>query len=88
MVDPLKHAFIETGGDLKAVALALIDLPEAWSAPLAKIRTPYELAIAQYRALGDALHGSTNSGRSRSRSTRCTRWPGNAPRRRAIPTTR
>ena len=52
MVDPLKQKFLETGGDLKAVALALLDLPEAWSTPLDKLRTPYELAIAQYRALG------------------------------------
>ena len=52
LVDPLKQKFIETGGDLKAVALALLALPEAWSAPLTKIRTPYELAIAQFRALG------------------------------------
>jgi uncharacterized protein (DUF1800 family) len=52
MVNPLKRKFLRTGGDLKAVALALIDLPEAWSAPLTKLRTPYEMLIAQYRALG------------------------------------
>lgn len=52
LVDPLKQKFIETGGDLKAVALALLALPEAWSTPLTKIRTPYELAVAQFRALG------------------------------------
>jgi uncharacterized protein (DUF1800 family) len=52
MVDPLKNKFLATGGDLKAVALALVDLPEAWSTPLQKIRTPYEMTLAQYRALG------------------------------------
>jgi uncharacterized protein (DUF1800 family) len=52
MVEPLKQKFLQTGGDLKAVAHALIDLPEAWSAPLCKLRTPYEYTIAQYRALG------------------------------------
>ena len=52
MVDPLKDEFLRTGGDLKAVALALIDLPAAWSVPLKKMRTPYELTIAQFRALG------------------------------------
>lgn len=52
MVGPLKNKFLATGGDLKAVALALIDLPEAWSTPLQKIRTPYEMMLAQYRALG------------------------------------
>jgi uncharacterized protein (DUF1800 family) len=52
MVAPLKTAFLQTGGNLKAVATALLNLPEAWYTPLAKIRTPYELAIAQFRALG------------------------------------
>lgn len=51
LVTPIKNKFLATGGDLKAVALALIALPAAWSTPLKKIRTPYELAIAQFRAL-------------------------------------
>jgi uncharacterized protein (DUF1800 family) len=55
MVNPLKRTFLRTGGNLKAVALALIDLPESWSAPLTKLRTPYEMLIAQYRALGTRL---------------------------------
>ena len=74
MVDPLKHKFIETRGDLGEVALELLSLPEAWSLPFTKVRTPYELAIAQFRAIGtrykaddywalsatlDALHQST-----------------------------
>lgn len=52
MVDPIRNAFQQSRGDLKAVAAALINLPEAWSTPLAKIRTPYELSVAQFRALG------------------------------------
>ena len=52
MVEPLRKKFVSTDGDLKAVSLALLDLPEAWSAPFTKIRTPFELNIAQYRALG------------------------------------
>jgi uncharacterized protein (DUF1800 family) len=52
MVEPLTRKFLQTGGDLKAVALALIELPEAWSLPLVKLRTPYEMAVAQYRGLG------------------------------------
>jgi uncharacterized protein (DUF1800 family) len=52
MVDPLKQKFLQTGGNLKAVSLALLDLPEAWSTPLVKLRTPYEYTVAQYRALG------------------------------------
>jgi len=52
MVRPLKRKFLQTKGDLKAVALALLDLPEAWAMPLTKLRTPQEMAIAHYRALG------------------------------------
>jgi uncharacterized protein (DUF1800 family) len=52
MVEPLKQKFLRTRGDLKAVSLALLDLPEAWSMPLTRLRTPYEMAVAQYRALG------------------------------------
>ena len=31
MVDPIKQKYSETNGNLKAVSLALLDLPEAWS---------------------------------------------------------
>jgi uncharacterized protein (DUF1800 family) len=51
MVEPLKQKFLNTGGDLKAVSLALLELPEAWSTPLDRVRTPYEMLIAQFRAL-------------------------------------
>jgi uncharacterized protein (DUF1800 family) len=52
MVNPLATAFLESGGDLGAMTRALVELPAAWSLPLKKIRTPYELAIAQFRATG------------------------------------
>lgn len=51
-VNPVAAAFINSKGNLKAVALALVNLPDAWTAPLTKLRTPYELQIAQMRALG------------------------------------
>jgi uncharacterized protein (DUF1800 family) len=57
MVNRLKNVYLRTGGNLKAVALALLRLPEAWELPLAKLRTPYELAIAQFRALGVRYSG-------------------------------
>ena len=57
MVDPLKNKFIATGGDLREVALELLRLPQAWSLPLAKLRTPYEATIAQFRALGTRYKG-------------------------------
>jgi uncharacterized protein (DUF1800 family) len=52
LVDPIKQKYLKTNGDLKAVSLALLDLPGVWTAPLVKLRTPYEHIIAQYRALG------------------------------------
>ena len=52
MVNPVAEAFRKSGGDLKQTALALISLPAAWSLEHKKIRTPYELSIAQFRALG------------------------------------
>jgi uncharacterized protein (DUF1800 family) len=52
MVDPVALAFKTSRGNLKAVAQALINLPEAWSLPLTKLRTPYELQIAEMRATG------------------------------------
>ncbi len=51
-VAPLKKAFLDSGGDLAAVSHALIDLPDAWELPPTKLRTPYEMAIAQFRAFG------------------------------------
>jgi uncharacterized protein (DUF1800 family) len=52
MVNRLKKRFLKTGGNLKAVSLALLELPEAWSMPFVKLRTPYEMAIAHYRGVG------------------------------------
>ena len=51
LVRPVAAAYRKSAGNLKAVAQALIDLPEAWEAPLQKMRTPYELQIAEMRAL-------------------------------------
>lgn len=51
LVAPVALAYRNSRGNLKAVAQALIDLPQAWSAPLTKLRTPYELQVAQMRAL-------------------------------------
>jgi uncharacterized protein (DUF1800 family) len=60
MVKPVADAFFNTAGNLKATALALLNLPEAWTLPLGKIRTPYELSIAQFRALG-RIYGNDDS---------------------------
>jgi uncharacterized protein (DUF1800 family) len=47
----LAQRFAKTDGDLKAVALELVDADEAWKAPLTKIRSPYEAVIATGRML-------------------------------------
>lgn len=50
MVVPVAEAFRSSGGDLRATSIALIDLAATWNRPLAKIRLPEELAIAELRA--------------------------------------
>ena len=50
LVKRLAKVFRDTDGDLAALALALIDDPVAWSAPPTKIRNPWELTVASYRA--------------------------------------
>ena len=51
LVARLAQRFTKTDGDLKAVALELLDADEAWKAPLTKIRSPYEAVIATGRML-------------------------------------
>lgn len=51
LVARLAQRFTKTDGDLKAVALELLDADEAWKAPLTKIRTPYDAVIASGRML-------------------------------------
>lgn len=51
LVARLTQRFAKTDGDLKAVALELLDADEAWTAPLTKIRSPYEALIATGRML-------------------------------------
>jgi uncharacterized protein (DUF1800 family) len=50
-VERIARVFLETGGDLKPVTEAVIDAPEAWEKPFAKLRTPSELVIAACRAV-------------------------------------
>ena len=49
LVARLHDTFIRTDGDLKALALALVDSDEAWKAPLSKMRSPYEFLVAAGR---------------------------------------
>jgi len=51
-VERLAEVFTRTDGDLRAVTLALVDSPEAWAEPLAKIKTPNEFVVSALRATG------------------------------------
>ncbi|MDB5618421.1 DUF1800 family protein [Tardiphaga sp.] len=51
LVAKLEAVFKKSDGDLKALSLALVDSGEAWSAPLTKLRSPYEYLIAAGRIL-------------------------------------
>jgi uncharacterized protein (DUF1800 family) len=50
LVQELQDTFVSTGGDLLAVTGALLKAPEAWSAPLTKIRSPQLFLAALARA--------------------------------------
>jgi uncharacterized protein (DUF1800 family) len=49
LVARLQGVFSNTDGDLKALAVALVDADDAWTAPIAKMRSPYEFLIATAR---------------------------------------
>ena len=51
LVARLADVFARTDGDLKALAMALVDSDEAWRAPLTKMRTPYDYLVATGRLL-------------------------------------
>jgi uncharacterized protein (DUF1800 family) len=52
LVARLAKVFRDTDGDLRALALALVDAPEAWGEEQGKIRSPQEFLLAAARALG------------------------------------
>lgn len=55
-VGRLERVFLSTGGDLKALTLALLDEPSAWTPSLVKVRSPIEFVTAAVRAVaGDAV---------------------------------
>jgi uncharacterized protein (DUF1800 family) len=51
-VERVARTFRDSGGDLRATAKALIDLPESWSAEARKFRTPQDWLVAVLRAIG------------------------------------
>ncbi|HEX4296605.1 MAG TPA: DUF1800 family protein [Devosia sp.] len=54
LVAALAATFTTTGGDLAAVARALVGADAAWSAPMQKLRLPQEYLLAASRALAVA----------------------------------
>src|SRR6185312_7691966 len=58
-VDALARTYTETEGDLKAVSMTLIGLPQIWAEPQAKVKTPNDLVISACRSFGITdVHGS------------------------------
>ena len=54
VVDRLARRYLDTDGDLKAVMIALIDSPEAWTPGPAKMKPPEDYVVSAARALGGA----------------------------------
>ena len=50
-VERIARAFRESSGHLPTVYAALLDSPEAWEAPLAKLKSPVEYIVSSLRAL-------------------------------------
>jgi len=51
-VDRLRRTFLDSGGDLGAMARTLVALPDPWKEPLAKVKTPNDLVISAFRLIG------------------------------------
>ncbi|WP_310210541.1 DUF1800 family protein [Caulobacter sp. BE264] len=52
LVQRLERRWMETGGDLAAVAKSLIESPEAWDPTPVKFKTPYEFTVSTWRLIG------------------------------------
>jgi uncharacterized protein (DUF1800 family) len=52
LVARLSDVFGKSGGDLKALTIALLDSDEAWRTPMTKMRSPFEFLVALGRLVG------------------------------------
>ena len=52
LVQRLEHSFLDTGGDLRALAEILATAKEAWTTPPAKVIPPYDFVVALKRGFG------------------------------------
>lgn len=57
LVARLERTWLDTHGQLSAVAETLIKSPESWSPAQAKFKTPYEFLVSAWRAAGAAPQG-------------------------------
>jgi len=55
LVERLAKRFLDTDGDLKEMAKALVAAPEAWTMPRSKLKRPAEWIVAALRATGASL---------------------------------
>lgn len=51
-INTLSRVFLQSGGNLRQMAACLIEMPECWANPLAKVKTPTEYMVAIVRATG------------------------------------
>jgi uncharacterized protein (DUF1800 family) len=77
-IDRVARVFRDTGGDLRAVSEALVDLPEAWAGGTHKFRTPQDWLIAVFRAF-DA-HEVSETAMPLLRQLRHPLWSPQAPK--------
>ena len=54
LVQRLEKCFLDTDGDLKEIAKALIEAPETWSEERTKLKRPSEWLLSAWRAIGVA----------------------------------
>jgi uncharacterized protein (DUF1800 family) len=52
LVERMTRVFVDTGGDLKEVAKAMVLSDEAWTQPASKLKRPGEWAVGMVRATG------------------------------------
>src|SRR5436305_2721927 len=87
LVERLSRRFLDTDGDLKEIAKALIEAPETWDEQRLKLKRPSEWLIAWWRAIGTApearrifdTHGylvSASGARARRRDSPTSNRPG------------
>jgi uncharacterized protein (DUF1800 family) len=54
LIERLSKRFLDTDGDLKEIAKALIEAPETWAQERTKLKRPSEWLISTWRAIGVA----------------------------------